>query len=99
MFDSVGEVYTWLAKRGWRPNWHTEPQDSVDFTIKCVQTFLRRLISNEASIGDQVEDRKKQLELAAKFDDIGETTDVEEEIMREIEYEGEDEFDDEDALN
>jgi thiamine pyrophosphokinase len=39
-FDSVGELYTWLEKRGWRPKWHTEPQDSVDFTIKNIQKYL-----------------------------------------------------------
>lgn len=104
-FDSVGELYTWLEKRGWKPKWHTEPQDSVDFTIQNIQKYLQRLVTNEGSIGDQVENRRKQLELAAKLEDHYDyTSDEEENAEADIEYEGaaelEDLFDDDDdALN
>lgn len=103
-FDSVGELFTWLEKRGWKPKWHTEPQDSVDFTMKSIQNYLKRLIQGEAAIGDQVEDRRKQLELAAKLESEGQYTmsDTEEEVMANIEYEGAEEMfdddDDDDAL-
>lgn len=100
-FDSVGELYTWLEKRGWKPKWHTEPQDSVDFTIRNIQKYLQRLVLNEGSIGDQVENRRKQLELANKMEEEYVYDDSSEEV--EIEYEGaaelEDDFDDDDALN
>ena len=100
-FDSVGELYTWLEKRGWKPKWHTEPQDSVDFTIKNIQKFLQRLVMSEGAIGDQVENRRRQLELANKMEEEYEYDDSSEEI--EIEYEGaaelEEMFDDDDALN
>lgn len=101
-FDSVGELYTWLEKRGWKPKWHTEPQDSVDFTIKNMQKFLQRLVMNEGSLGDQVENRRKQLELANRLE---EDLEYDEEFGEdvEIEYEGaaqlEEMFDDDDALN
>lgn len=108
LFDSVGEVYQWLYERGWKPVWHTEPQDSVDFTMKCVQNFLQRLVKNEGNIGDQVENRKKQLELAAKFEEdagIANPSDIEV-SDEEIEYEGAaeldsvfEEEDDDDCLN
>ena len=102
-FDSVGELYTWLEKRGWKPKWHTEPQDSVDFTIKNIQKYLQRLVLNESSIGDQVEDRKKQLELAKRLEEES-IYDLEQaDAAEEVEYEGaeelENEFDDDDALN
>lgn len=102
-FDSVGELYTWLEKRGWKPKWHTEPQDSVDFTMKNIQKYLQRLVLNESSIGDQVEDRKKQLELAKRLEEDS-IYDLEQaDAAEEVEYEGaeelEDEFDDDDALN
>ena len=89
-FDSVGEVYQWLYERGWKPVWHTEPQDSVDFTMKSVQNFLQRLVKNEGNISDQVEDRKKQLELAAKLEaEVGIVNpDDYDENEQEIEYEG-----------
>lgn len=100
-FDSVGELYTWLEKRGWKPKWHTEPQDSVDFTIKNIQKYLQRLVMNEGAIGDQVENRKKQLELANKMEEEYVYDDSSEDV--EIEYEGaaelEEMFDDDDALN
>lgn len=100
-FDSVGELYTWLEKRGWRPKWHTEPQDSVDFTIKNIQKYLQRLVMNEGAIGDQVENRRKQLELANKMEEEFVYDDSMEDV--EIEYEGaaelEEMFNDDDALN
>lgn len=103
-FDSVGELYTWLEKRGWKPRWHTEPQDSVDFTIRNIQKYLQRLVINEGSIGDQVENRRKQLELANKLEEEYDySSDEEEEAESEISYEGaaelEEDFDDDDALN
>lgn len=98
-FDSVGELFTWLEKRGWKPKWHQEPQDSVDFTIQSMQTYLKRLVQGEAAIGEQVESRRKQLELAEKLESEGDYSlgDTEEEILSNIEYE--DEGDEDDALN
>lgn len=100
-FDSVGELYTWLEKRGWKPKWHTEPQDSVDFTIKNIQKYLQRLVMNEGAIGDQVENRRKQLELANRMEEEYVYDDSMEDV--EIEYEGaaqlEEMFNDDDALN
>lgn len=101
-FDSVGELYTWLEKRGWKPKWHTEPQDSVDFTIKNVQNYLKRLVMNDSTIGDQVENRKRQLELANKLEENF-AYDYEDESEIQVEYEGatqlEDDLNDDDALN
>jgi hypothetical protein len=56
---------------------------------------------NEGAIGDQVENRKKQLELANKMEEEYVYDDSSEDV--EIEYEGaaelEEMFDDDDALN
>ena len=103
-FDSVGELFGWLEKRGWKPNWHDEPQDSVDFTMQSMQNYLKRLVQGEASIGDQVEDRRKQLEVAERLEASGDYSlgDSEEEILANITYEDKDEgdsYDDDDALN
>lgn len=102
LFDSVGELYTWLEKRGWKPKWHTEPQDSVDFTIKNIQKYLQRLVMNEGAIGDQVENRRKQLELADKLEEEYNYSSFDEDEA-EIEYEGaaelEEDLNDDDALN
>ena len=100
---NILELFGWLEKRGWKPNWHDEPQDSVDFTMSSMQNYLRRLVQGEAAIGDQVEDRRKQLELAEKLEATGDysLSDSEEEILNNIVYEDSEEggeFDD-DALN
>lgn len=96
-FDSVGELYAWLEKRGWKPDWHVEPQDSADFTIKQIQQYMRRLIQGEGNLADQVESRRKQLELANQLeeDDSSSETIDEVEVMSSIEYEGDDDLEQE----
>ena len=58
--------------------------------MKSVQNFLQRLVKNEGNISDQVEDGKKQLELAAKLEaEVGIVNpDDYDENEQEIEYEG-----------
>ena len=58
--------------------------------MKSIQNFLQRLVKNEGNISDQVEDRKKQLELAAKLEaEVGIVNpDDYDENEQEIEYEG-----------
>lgn len=97
-FDSVGELYTWLSQRGWKPDWHVEPQDSVDFTIKNIQNFLRRLVQGEGNLPDQVDEKRRQLRIAEQLEsepDITNISDIEEQALAAVEYEGEDELDDE----
>ena len=92
-FDSTGELFAWLEKRGWKPDWHTEPQDSIDFTINQIQKYLQRLVLNESSLGDQVADRKRQMEIAARIDETEEEVTAEElEAEEETEYEGEEDL-------
>ena len=35
-FESVGELMVYYGKKGWHPNWHQEPQDSIDFLMQNV---------------------------------------------------------------
>lgn len=91
--DSVGELYAWLEKRGWKPNWHVEPQDSVDFTMKSMQKYLKRLVMNDSSIGDQVENRIRQLEFADKMEEDDDLSYGEVSDENEIVYEGAAELD------
>lgn len=99
MFDSVGELVAWLERRGWRPNWHTEPQDSVDFTMKEMQNYLKRLINTEPTLADQVDSRRRQLELANRLDSEDED-DYDDDSEVSPDYEGAAELEEElDALN
>ena len=48
-FESVGELMVYYGKKGWHPNWHTEPQDSIDFMMENIQNYLKRLVINEGN--------------------------------------------------
>ena len=109
-FDTFSEFAVWLEKRGWKPDWHVEPQDSVDFTMKQIQTFLVRLVKNEGNLPDQVASREKQLELANRLEEDNDgsaatdSTIDEQAILDSIQYEDDEELDndigvDDDCLN
>lgn len=110
MFDTFSEFAVWLEKRGWKPDWHVEPQDSVDFTMKQIQTFLVRLVKNEGNLPDQVASREKQLELANRLEEDNDGSAAvdsaidEQAILDSIQYEDNEELDndigvDDDCLN
>jgi len=57
-FESVGELMVYYGKKGWHPQWHTEPKDSIDFMMENIQNYLKRLAINEGNFAEQVEDKK-----------------------------------------
>jgi len=88
-FESIGELMVYFGKKGWHPNWHIEPQDSVDFCMQNIQTYLRRLVSNEGNFADQVEDKRAHYNMTERLENL-ENEAAAEPIP--IEYEGD--FDD-----
>ena len=89
-FESIGELMVYYGKKGFHPKWHQEPQDSVDFCMKNIQTYLQRLVTNEGNLNEQVEDKRRVFNTTQKIEEMDEDLDkvVEEEV---IEYEDEDE--------
>lgn len=73
-FESIGELMTYCVRQGWHPNWHTEPQDSVDFTMNNIQHFLTRLVNNEGNFAEQVEDKRESFEISQRLEDNDEDT-------------------------
>lgn len=70
-FESVGELIHWLEKRGFvNPVYDGVTRDIVDETIKNIQSWNRRLYTNESGIGDQIEARLAQLKVADSIDEI-----------------------------
>lgn len=90
-FESVGELMVYYGKKGWHPNWHTEPQDSIDFMMQNIQNYLKRLVINEGNFAEQVEDRKARYNMTERLEEIENET-VEFDETAEIEYEGEDDL-------
>lgn len=61
-FDSVGELFAWLEKRGWVNRFYDNvPQDIVDNTMKNMQTYTRNLYINETSISEEIDRRLEAL--------------------------------------
>lgn len=90
-FESVGELMVYYGKKGWHPNWHTEPQDSIDFMMENIQNYLRRLVTNEGNFAEQVEDRRARYNMTERLEEI-ENEKVEFDETADIDYEGEDEL-------
>ena len=90
-FESVGELMVYYGKKGWHPNWHTEPQDSIDFMMENIQNYLKRLVINEGNFAEQVEDKRERYNMTERFEEI-ENEKVEFDDMANIEYEGDSEL-------
>lgn len=69
-FDSVGELFRWLEKRGWRNKYYDGiTQDVVDETIKNIQNYNQRLYVNESGIGDEITHRIENLKIAKDLEE------------------------------
>lgn len=86
-FESVGELMVYYGKKGWHPNWHTEPQDSIDFMMENIQNYLKRLVMNEGNFAEQVEDKRERYNMTERLEEI-ENEKVDFDETADIEYEG-----------
>lgn len=69
-FDSVGELYRWLEKRGWKNKYYDgATRDVVDETIKNIQAWNQRLYTEESGIGDEITRRIEALKTAKELED------------------------------
>lgn len=93
-FQSVGQLMVYYGKKGWHPNWHTEPQDSIDFMMENIQNYLQRLVRNEGNFAEQVEDKKARYNMTQRLEEI-ENEALEDDGNDNIEYEGGDELEEE----
>ena len=90
-FESVGELMVYYGKKGWHPNWHNEPQDSIDFMMENIQNYLKRLVLNEGNFAEQVEDKRARYNMTERLEQI-ENEKVDFDEMADIEYEGDKEL-------
>jgi len=90
-FESVGELMVYYGKKGWHPNWHTEPQDSIDFLMENMQNYLARLVYNEGNFAEQVEDKRARYNMTERLEEL-ENEKLEIDETADIDYEGGDEL-------
>ena len=69
-FESVGELFAYLEKRGFKPSYCTDvSKDIVDQTIIDIQNFCQKLYINEPSMGEEISKRIESLQRAQEVED------------------------------
>lgn len=67
-FESIGELMLYYGKKGFKPNYHNEPKDSIDFLMSNAQNYLKRLVMNEGSLGEMVEEKRATYNLTEQLE-------------------------------
>ena len=61
--DSVGELVYLCEEQGFIPSFHTdEPKDIVDITLKDMQGYAYRLVTEEMGLGNMIEAALQQMQ-------------------------------------
>lgn len=61
--ESIGELVAMCEKEGFIPRFVTDvPQDKVDLTLKDMNDYLYKLVTQDLGFGRQVEDALKKLQ-------------------------------------
>ena len=87
-FESIGELMVYYGKKGFKVNYHQEPKDSIDFLMKNDQNYLRRVVMNEGSLGEMVEEKKEAYNLSARLEESERDYDVQTAVSAEYEDDG-----------
>lgn len=67
-FNSVGEVFAYLEKKGWVNQYYDGAvRDEADFTAKDIKYWLQQLYVNETNIGEEIEQRIENLKVASQL--------------------------------
>ena len=62
--DSVGELVAICEREGFIPRYATDiPQDKVDITLKDMNNYVRKLVTQDLGFGQQIEDSIKKLQI------------------------------------
>ena len=62
--DSVGELVTMCEREGFIPRFALDiPQDKVDLTLKDMNNYVKKLVTEDLGFGQQIEDSIKKLQI------------------------------------
>ena len=78
--DSIGELISLCERDGFIPRFVTDiPQDKVDATLKDMNDYVKKLVTQDLGFGQQIEDALKKIqiqkEMEESFDQEVELTD------------------------
>lgn len=66
--DSIGELIIMCEKEGFIPRYKTDiPQDKVDLTLKDMNNYLKKLVTQDLGFGQQIEDALKKIQLQKDY--------------------------------
>ena len=62
--DCVGELVAMCEREGYIPRFETDiPQDKVDLTLKDMESYLYKLVTQDLGFGQQIEDALKKIQI------------------------------------
>ena len=68
--DSVGELVAMCEKDGFIPRYATDiPQDKVDLTLKDMNDYLHKLVTQDLGFGQQIEDALKKIQIQKEMNE------------------------------
>lgn len=68
--DSIGELVVMCEKEGFIPRFATDiPQDKVDITLKDMQNYTKKLITQDLGFGQQIEDALKKIQIQKEMNE------------------------------
>lgn len=76
-FESFGEVARWIEQRGYATDYYKfKDRDEIDFIIKDIQQYVRRIVVGESNIKDELNDKLDQLQRLAELERSGNFDDI-----------------------
>ena len=89
--DSVGEIVALCEKEGFIPRFATDiPQDKVDITLKDMNNYVKKLVTQDLGFGQQIEDSIKKLQIQKEMRNQNDDFDFEDEeasVLKDADYE------------
>jgi hypothetical protein len=68
--DSVGELVAMCEKQGFIPRYATDiPQDKVDATLKDMNNYVYKLVTQDLGFGQQIEDALKKIQIQKEMEE------------------------------
>ena len=68
--DSVGELISICERDGFIPRYVTEvPQDKVDATLKDMNDYVKKLVTQDLGFGQQIEDALKKIQIQKEMEE------------------------------
>ena len=88
--DCVGELVAMCEREGYIPRFETDiPQDKVDLTLKDMENYLYKLVTQEMNLGNLIEAAVKNMvdqENREEDEDIEDIDNLDEEVLKDEDF-------------